>query len=431
MRQTAHAERYTPESFVFEVTRACNLHCNHCIVSAGDPREKEVSTRQATEVLRQMADIGCRKVSFTGGEPLMRPDLVELVGEASRIGMRVGLMTNGTLLDERKAAAARDAGLSSLGFSVDGVGEAHDRARGTVGTFERVRRAMSAARSAGLRFGAVTQINRANLSGLERLWGFLAEEGASNWRVQLCQPVGRMAKLRNKVLLPSELHSLVTRLARMTEAGGIQISTGHSLCLAIPGEEKHMGSCPAGRTSLAVLSNGDIAGCPTVVEVLPRSVAVTGNVLESTLEEIWYDDDAFSMYRTSWTNYLGGNCNSCHMLESCRGGCPGSWVNKGGYFQPLCSMIDVTEKELSQKKKVALAAFSAACITLIGLPSCATVAMAPTDHDNDSDAAADTDTYTDTDSDTDLDAGPDSGTGIDAGSDPDGGSGDAGADGGK
>jgi len=449
---------------VVEVTTACNLRCSHCCASAGAPRSEELSTDRLVGVFEDLSRMGCSRVSLTGGEPLVRPDWLELVQAASRLGMRVGLMTNGTLFTDREAEAARDAGLISLGFSVDGVGEAHDRARGTMGTFEEVRRGMGAAREAGLKIGAVTQINRANVGELERIGEFLAAEGASAWRVQLGQPMGRMSEIPFKILGASDLPPLAKRLVGLLDNQPTRLVAGHSLSLAMPASANGLsgkagavrGGCPAGDTVLSILSGGDVVGCPTIAAVLPTEFAVVGNVKERSLEEIWDRGRCFDDYRQALRSLLGGECATCRSLDTCLGGCPGSWVEVGdGYENAQCARFLRARSTVSDNRVgnlITAAAFVANCALFLSFAACEepeqfTVACpdCDTDTDTDSDTDTDTDTGTDTGTDTDTDTdpdvdagadgGPDSGTDVDGGPDSgagaDAGTTDGGMDGGK
>lgn len=152
---------------VWNVTRRCNLHCLHCYSSSQNREyEGELTTGEGRKLLDDLAAFGVPVVLFSGGEPLSRPDLLELITYARELGMRAVLSTNGTLLSESVAAALMKIGMSYVGVSVDGVGSIHDRFRGSRGAFEKTIDGIRACRDAGLRVGLRFTITRHNLDQL-------------------------------------------------------------------------------------------------------------------------------------------------------------------------------------------------------------------------------------------------------------------------
>jgi MoaA/NifB/PqqE/SkfB family radical SAM enzyme len=119
---------------VWNVTRACNLKCMHCYARADErTHEKELTHEQGLAVIDDLASYGAPVVLFSGGEPLMRPDLVELARYAVDKGMRAVISTNGTLITPHKAGELKEIGLSYVGVSLDGMEAVNDRFRGKKG----------------------------------------------------------------------------------------------------------------------------------------------------------------------------------------------------------------------------------------------------------------------------------------------------------
>jgi len=115
---------------VWNVTKACNLRCIHCYASAdNNPAENELTTEEGFKLLEDLSSFGCPVVLFSGGEPLVRPDILDLIHRAVQLGLRAVLSTNGTLIDENMAKELKKFGLSYVGISLDGIGEVHDRFR--------------------------------------------------------------------------------------------------------------------------------------------------------------------------------------------------------------------------------------------------------------------------------------------------------------
>jgi len=154
---------------VWNCTRTCNLRCIHCYSRSENKRYDELSTDEAGRMLEDLASFGVPVVLFSGGEPLMRPDLMDLIDRAVGLGMRAVLSTNGTLIDTGVAARLKAAALSYVGVSLDGLKQVNDEFRGVPGAFDRamagIRNCMAAGIKVGLRF-TITKRNAAEIDGI-------------------------------------------------------------------------------------------------------------------------------------------------------------------------------------------------------------------------------------------------------------------------
>ena len=153
---------------VWNITRACNLKCVHCYndSGAGTARD-ELSTEEAKIVLDDLAQFGVPSVLFSGGEPLMRPDLFELIGYAGERGVRTVISTNGTLITADVAKKIKQHGVSYVGISLDGVGEVNDKFRGVPGAFDRAVQGIKNCRDAGVRIGLRLTLTKKNIHDQE------------------------------------------------------------------------------------------------------------------------------------------------------------------------------------------------------------------------------------------------------------------------
>lgn len=165
---------------VFNCTRRCNLRCRHCYTSSGEsPAEgapAELSTPQAEAMLEDLAAFGVPVVLFSGGEPLMRPDVTKLAARAVALGMRAVLSTNGTLIDARTADRLRAAGVSYAGVSLDGLEGTNDRFRGREGAFRAALEGIRNCRRAGLKVGLRFTLNPRNVGDLDGVFALLRDE---------------------------------------------------------------------------------------------------------------------------------------------------------------------------------------------------------------------------------------------------------------
>ena len=159
---------------VWNVTRRCNLKCVHCYAHARDEEfSGELSTDEGKAVLDDLAAFGAPVVLFSGGEPLIRPDLTELAAYAVEKGMRAVISSNGTLIDARLASELRKIGLSYVGISLDGLEAVNDRFRGIKGAFGKALDGIIACREAGIKVGLRFTMNRLNAREIPGIFDLL------------------------------------------------------------------------------------------------------------------------------------------------------------------------------------------------------------------------------------------------------------------
>ncbi|HIQ22085.1 MAG TPA: TIGR04053 family radical SAM/SPASM domain-containing protein [Planctomycetes bacterium] len=184
-----------PLMFYYEVTQACDLVCKHCRASAQeDPAPDELSSQQSRALIEQVAGFPRRPMLvLTGGDPLKRPDLFDLIRHAASIGLSVALTPSATPLATADAfQKARQAGVRALGISLDGAtAEVHDAFRGWEGSFRRTLRMLADARRLGLPVQVNTSITRRNFHQIDAMAELLREQGIAMWSVFFLVPVGR------------------------------------------------------------------------------------------------------------------------------------------------------------------------------------------------------------------------------------------------
>ena len=162
---------------VWNMTRRCNLKCVHCYAQAVDPTagRDDISTEQAKAMIDDLAAYGAPVMLFSGGEPLVRQDLVELASHATSRGMRAVISTNGTLITPQKARELKQVGLSYVGISLDGMEQVHDRFRGVPGAFRKALEGIANCQAEGLKVGLRFTINRRNAGEIPGIFRLLRE----------------------------------------------------------------------------------------------------------------------------------------------------------------------------------------------------------------------------------------------------------------
>lgn len=195
---------------VWNVTRRCNLKCVHCYAHARDEVfPDELSTTEGKAVLDDLAQFGAPVVLFSGGEPLMRPDLIELADYAVSKGMRAVISTNGTLITPSVAQRLKSVGLSYVGISLDGLQEVNDRFRGVKGAFRMALDGIAACREAGIKVGLRFTMNRLNAKEIPSIFDLLEEHDIPRVCFYHLVYAGRGSKLMKEDLSHEETRRAV------------------------------------------------------------------------------------------------------------------------------------------------------------------------------------------------------------------------------
>jgi radical SAM protein with 4Fe4S-binding SPASM domain len=214
-----------PRVVAWEVTRRCPLACRHCRAGARDcAYEGELTTEECLRVLDALAGFGKPMVIWTGGEPMYRPDILELVRAATARGLRSVMAPCGTLVTREALRALKDAGVMACSFSLDGAtAEAHDAFRGVPGAFDNVTRAMAVAREIGMPFQVNATVSRLNRAELPAIREAALALGARTLDLFFLVPVGRGAGLRDLSLPPEDAEAVLRWAFEMDRQGPIRV----------------------------------------------------------------------------------------------------------------------------------------------------------------------------------------------------------------
>ncbi len=385
-RARVRARGWKPRNCVWELTLACNLDCQHCGSRAGKVRARELSLDECLDVAEQLADLGCELVTLSGGEPTLRKGWDRIARALVDRGIYTNMVTNGVYPRAGGAAAvaerARAAGMCNVAVSVDGPRAVHDRVRGE-GAFDATLASARAFRDAGLPVSVLTTVSRLNLGQLEAVREVAIDAGARQWRLQLAKPMGRMGDHAELMIKPTDLLGLVPRLARLKQAGGIELRVGDSIGYYGPydkvlrgrgwrgGRRECWQGCQAGMHAIGIEADGGVKGCLSLqAKWGDRDPFVEGNVRERTLDEIWHAPGVFAFNRDSGQAQLTGGCARCRYGAICRGGarCVSSAVNGTVTDDPYCYHRVATEARADDPRRApclataTLAMSMAACV---------------------------------------------------------------------
>ncbi|HQI25090.1 MAG TPA: radical SAM protein, partial [Smithella sp.] len=203
---------------VWNMTRRCNLKCIHCYSNSADiDYPDELTTEEGKKLIDDLAAFGSPVILFSGGEPLIRKDLLELAQYATKKGMRAVISTNGTLITKDIAAKLQKVGLSYVGVSLDGLEKTHDRFRGKKGAFAAAMDGIRNCREAGIKVGIRFTVNKHNLADVKDMFDLLRKEKIERLCFYHLVYTGRGSKLRDEDLDHEQTRKLIDLIAAETK----------------------------------------------------------------------------------------------------------------------------------------------------------------------------------------------------------------------
>lgn len=364
-----------PFQVVWDVTNACNLKCRHCYADAGRARKDELSDEEALKLVDRLSEIGVTIIAFSGGEPLVRRNILDLIERASDNGMYTSIATNGTLISKEKAMELKKAGLRYAQISLDGAtAETHDSFRGIPGAFDKTIQGIRNSVDEGFFVSVATTTTKMNLSEVPAIIDLSNDLGVKWFMAFNFVPTGRGRDVLEIDLSPEEReHLLNIMFEKMDEVECDILSTapqfarvalqncGGGGTIVVPTHfsntrvdkdlynlTEFIGGCGAGRFYMAIRANGDIEPCV----FFPLTV---GNVRNDDLMDLWRNNEVFEALRNK--DILQENCGSCEYRYHC-GGCraraynyfndflspdPGC-VNNQEYYDKIVKKITIQEE---------------------------------------------------------------------------------------
>lgn len=322
---------------IMNITRRCNLHCVHCYSgSDGNAAPDEMTTAELHRVLDDLAEFGCPVALFSGGEPLLHPDIVELARHAVSAGMRAVISTNGTLITPETAERLATVGLSYIGTSLDGGMEIHDRFRGVAGAFDRALQGLRNAKAAGIKTGVRFTLTRRNVEEIPHVFDILEREGIPRICFYHLVYSGRGEHLREEALSHEAsrcaVNEIIDHTARLHHNGTpMEVLTvdnhcdGPYLYLRLLRENPERA---AEVMQLLQFNGGNSSGLGVSCISWDGAVhpdqfwrtRILGNVRERSFRDIWTDpDNEFLMKLKAKRQYVTGRCSRCRFLDICGG----------------------------------------------------------------------------------------------------------------
>jgi len=352
---------------VWNMTRRCNLKCIHCYSNSADIEyPDELTTEEGKKLIDDLVAFGSPVILFSGGEPLIRKDLLELAQYATDKGMRAVISTNGTLITKEIATKLQKIGLSYVGVSLDGLAKTHDRFRGKKGAYAAAIEGIRNCRDAGIKVGIRFTVNKHNLIDVPDMFELLRKENIERMCFYHLVYTGRGSKLREEDLTHIETRKLIDLIAAQTKKmfdDGLspEILTvdnhadGPYLYLKMKKENPRRA-----KEILELLemnegnSSGLGIGCVSWDgEVYPdqfwRNQSL-GNVRRRTFGEIWTDEkNELLMQLKDKKKHVHGRCAGCVWLNVCGGNFRARAESAGDIWgsDPACYL---TDEEISRRE---------------------------------------------------------------------------------
>jgi len=311
------SERFIPLVMSWNITRECNMKCSHCYINATEKKlDNELTTQEAKKLMDQIFQVSRPLLILSGGEPLLRPDIFELISYGSKKGLKMGLGSNGSLIDDDVARKLKEAGIATVSISLDSnIPAQHDEFRGVAGAWEKAVQACKALRKNNVLVQVNTTLTQQNYNQIDDIMSLAESIGVENFHLFFLVPTGRGTKLTD--ISPEKYEEMITKTFAKT--ANHKLNVRPSCAPQFMRIAKEMGldmrqwirGCIAGLYYCRIYPNGDVTPCP----YLPIKL---GNIREKSFQEIWFNSRVFNALRDP--NSLKGKCGICEYRSLC-GGC--------------------------------------------------------------------------------------------------------------
>ena len=313
----------------WETTLRCNAKCKHCGSRAGEDcnLKDELTTEEIENLLQSIANkYDAKKIllNITGGEPLVREDLFEVMNFAANLGYNWGMTTNGILINDENIQKMKDTKMATVSISLDGMEKTHDEFRGVNGSYKKIIENIQKLKKANFLdcLQVTTVVNKSNLKELEEMYNNMQKLNIDSWRVVNMDPIGRANDNDNLLLDNKDYQYLIKFIAEKRKNSKMDVTYGCSHYLGFKYEKeirRNMFFCTTGYTTASILYNGDIFVCPNVER---KKELIQGNVRKDDFIEVW--ENKFQWFR-DLDKLKCNECENCEDWKYCRGDSLHTW----------------------------------------------------------------------------------------------------------
>lgn len=303
-----------PYHLVWIATNSCNARCMHCSTAAAKRLPDELTTEEAKAMFSDLASLGVFDIAISGGEPLTRPDIMEIIEHMTLLGLKIGIGSNGSTITPRKVKQLKALNVSRLQISIDGTEEIHDFARRWIGLFQKAKNAIRVGIQGGLNVHVCMTLHKLNYLVMEDVIKLCADWGVKRFNLSRFIPTGRGD---SSLDLSKDLwKECIYRYEELKkEYTGVIEMTSHlsQSILVNPDLDCYSGfiGCQAGIGQGCIGPKGEVSPCV----MLP---IIVGNIRDNSFGEIWAESKLIHSLKNR--NELKGACGDCLYKGKC-GGC--------------------------------------------------------------------------------------------------------------
>ncbi|MFW6117561.1 MAG: radical SAM protein, partial [Thermoproteota archaeon] len=310
-------EKHFPLVVSWNVTTKCNLKCPHCYINATDQKTPNELTKDAAKMLiHQIAEVSKPLLILSGGEPLLREDIFELIQYGSERGLKMGMGSNGMLIDAEVARKLKKAGMYTVAISLDStIPEQHDKFRGVKGCWEKAVNAMKELKKNDILVQVNTTVTQKNYDQIDNIISLAERLGAENFHLFFLVPTGRGSGIDD--ISPTMYEEMIRHV--LTENATRKLKVKPSCAPQFMRIAQQVGvdttrwirGCIAGLYYCRIYPTGEVTPCP----YLPIPL---GNIRERSFKDIWFNSEVLKALRDF--DRLKGKCGICEYKDVC-GGC--------------------------------------------------------------------------------------------------------------
>ena len=310
-------EKYVPLVVSWNVTLKCNLKCAHCYINAAETElADELSTDAAKMLIHQITEVSRPLLILSGGEPLMRDDIYEIIRYGADRGLRMGMGSNGMLIDDETTKKLEEAGMGTVAISLDSsVPEHHDDFRGVKGCWQHAVDAIKSLKKSKIEVQVNSTVTLQNYDEVDDIMALAEDLGVDNFHLFFLVPTGRGTDIED--ITPRMYEDMISStLGKITK---YKLNVKPSCAPQFMRVSKEQGidmsewvrGCMAGLYYCRIYPSGEVTPCP----YLPLNL---GNIRERPFKDIWFNSEVFKALRDF--DQLKGKCGICEHREVC-GGC--------------------------------------------------------------------------------------------------------------
>lgn len=314
-----------PLNVEWEITKSCNLRCRHCYLDAGRELPHELTTKEALTLIAELDELGVSDVTISGGEPLLRKDLWEILSEMERRDIPFTVYTNGTILNSARIQRLKEVGVKMLSVSLNGAKPRTHNLIQNANTFQKILNSIKLLKNEGLQVQILYTLMKTNMHETEDMVALAENIGAAYLCIYPFYSIGRGDENRETLSLDgTAVKTFLTMILKRTKKHSVGVYVGGCLSRSYsPRKEKKdslIKGAPCAKLMAVITADGHLRPCNFLPFQTRKSVR------EKRLTELW-KDPLFERIR-DWDKSVQLDCSNCQRFPICFGSCLSMHLDK-------------------------------------------------------------------------------------------------------